>query len=85
MARSDAVSAFSAAIEAPYRPGMRIINATGPKAWVADPVADILRNWWGEEVDVSYFEQPGHAFDAVYQVDRIREELGFVAQRLPGT
>jgi UDP-glucose 4-epimerase len=84
MARSDAVRAFTLAIEAPYKPWMRILNATPPRAWVADPVADILRNWWGDEVDVSHFEQPGHAFDAVYRVDRIREELGFVAQVLPG-
>jgi len=83
MARSDAVSAFSAAIETPYRPGMRIMNATGPKAWVADPVADVLRSWWGDEVDVSYFEQPGHEYDSVYRVDRIRQELGFVAARTP--
>jgi UDP-glucose 4-epimerase len=84
MARSDAVRAFSAAIEAPYKPGMRIMNATGPKAWVADPVAEVLRNWWGDDVDLSHFEQPGHEYDTVYRVDRVREELGFVAQRLPG-
>jgi UDP-glucose 4-epimerase len=83
MARSDAVRAFSAAIEAPYEPGMRIMNAAPPRAWVADPVAEILRNWWGDEVDVSPFQQPGHEYDAVYCVDRIREELGFVAQVLP--
>jgi UDP-glucose 4-epimerase len=83
MARSDAVRAFSAAIEASYQPGMRIMNATGPRAWVADPVAEVLRNWWGDEVDVSYFEQPGHEYDSVYCVDRIREELGFVAARTP--
>ena len=62
---------------------MRILNATPPKAWVADPVADILYNWWGDEVDLSHFEQPGHAYDSVYRVDRIREELGFVAERVP--
>jgi UDP-glucose 4-epimerase len=83
MARSDAVRAFTLAIEASYQPGMRIMNATGPRAWVADPVAEILRNWWGDEVDASYFEQPGHEYDAVYRVDRIREELGFVARQLP--
>jgi nucleoside-diphosphate-sugar epimerase len=83
MARSDAVRALSLAIEAPYKPGMRIMNATGPKAWAADPVAEILRNWWGDEVDVSYFEQPGHEHDSVYRVDRIRKELGFVAERVP--
>lgn len=83
MARSDAVRAFSLAIEAPYQPGVRIMNAVGPKAWVADPVADVLRNWWGDEVDLGYFEQPGHEYDSVYRVDRIREELGFVAERVP--
>ena len=83
MALSDAVRAFAAAIESPYKPGVRIMNATGPKAWVADPVADILRNWWGDDVDVSHFEQAGHEYDAVYDVHAIREELGFVAQRLP--
>ena len=83
MARSDAVRAFSAAIEAPYQPGVRIMNATGPKAWVADPVAEVLRNWWGEEIDLSYFEQAGHEYDSVYRVDRIRQELGFVADRVP--
>ena len=87
MARSDVVRAFTLAAQAPYKPGVRIMNATGPKAWVADPVAEILRAWWGDdvgdEVDVSHFEQPGHEYDSVYRVNRIKEELGFVAQRLP--
>jgi hypothetical protein len=83
MARSDAVRAFSAAIEAPYKSGLRILNATAPRAWVGDPVTEILGNWWGDDVDLSYFEQAGHEYDSVYRVDRIREELGFVAKRLP--
>lgn len=85
MALSDAVRAFSLAAEAPYQPGVRIINATGPKAWVADPVADVLRAWWGDDVDVSHFEQPGHDYDSVFDVRRIEETLGFVAERLPGS
>jgi nucleoside-diphosphate-sugar epimerase len=83
MARSDAVRAFTMAVEAPQAPGVRIMNAAGPKAWVADPVADILANWWGDEVDLSYFRQEGHEYDAVYDVHRIERELGFVAERLP--
>ena len=79
---SDAVRAFSLAAEAPYQPGVRIMNAAAPKAWVVDPVADILRNWWGDDVDVSHFEQPGHEYDSVYGVRRIKEELGFVAEKL---
>jgi len=83
MARSDAVKAFKLAAAAPYKPGVRIMNAAGPKAWVADPVARILRNWWKDDVDLSYFEQPSHEYDSVYDVSRIKEELNFVAKRLP--
>jgi len=83
MARSDAVRAFTLAVESPYRPGVRIMNATGPKAWVADPVADVLRGWWNDDVDLSPFEQPDHEHDSVYDVSRIQAELGFVAERTP--
>jgi hypothetical protein len=83
MARSDAVRAFTLAVESSYQPGMRIMNAAGPKAWVADPVADVLRAWWGNDVDLSPFERAGHEYDSVYDVSRIQRELGFVAQRLP--
>jgi UDP-glucose 4-epimerase len=85
MTRRDAVRAFTMAAEAPYRPGVRIMNATGPKVWATAPTADILRNWWGADVDVSAFERPGHEFDSVYDVSRIRAELGFVAEDLPRT
>lgn len=81
MALSDAVRAFTMAAEAPQEPGVRTMNAAGPKAWAAVPVAEILRNWWGNDVNVSYFEQPGHERDSVYDVSRIRTEIGFVAQR----
>jgi len=83
MARSDAVRAFTMAAESPYKPGVRIMNAVGPQAWVADPVADVLRGWWVDSVDVSYFEQPGSEYASVYDSKRIRDELGFVAETLP--
>lgn len=83
MCLSDAVRAFTLAAEAPYRPGVRIMNAAGPKAWVRDPVADVLRGWYGDEVDASYCEQPEHQYDAVYDVSRIKQELGLIAQHLP--
>ena len=85
MAQSDAVRAFTMAAEAPYKPGVRIMNAAGPKAWVAVPVAEILRNWWGSDVDLSHFEKPGHEYDSVYDVNRIKTEIGFVAAKTPGT
>lgn len=83
MARSDAVRAFTLAAESPHKPGVRVMNAVGPRAWVADPVAEILRHWWGDDVDVSYFEQPGREYDSVFEAGRIQAELGFVAERLP--
>jgi len=83
MARSDAIQAFTLAAEAPHKPGVRTMNAAPPKAWVADPVAQILRNWWKDDVDLSYFEQSGHEYDSVYDVSQIRKELNFVATRLP--
>lgn len=84
MARSDAVRAFTLAATAPRKPGVRILNAVGPRSWVADPVADILRAWWGNGVDLSHFERPGHEYDSVFAADLIRQELGFVAAVLPG-
>lgn len=83
MARSDAIRAFTMAAEAPQKPGVRTMNAAGPKAWVAVPVVEILRNWWDNEVDLSHFEQPGHEYDSVYDVRLVSQELGFVAQVLP--
>jgi UDP-glucose 4-epimerase len=83
MARSDAVRALTMAVEAPYRPGVRILNATCPKAWTAVPVADILRGWWGNDVDLSHYDAQGREKDSVYDVRRIERELGFVARVLP--
>ena len=83
MGLNDAVRAFVMSAEASYQPGVRIMNAVGPKAWTAVPVVEILRNWWGNEVDLSYFDQPGQEHNSVYEVDRIRREIGFVAEHLP--
>ena len=80
MTRSNAVRAFTLAAEAPIKPGVRIMNASSPKAWVSDPVFDILRNWWGHDVDLSHFEQAGHEYDSIYDVNRIKTELDFIAQ-----
>jgi len=83
MSLSDAVRAFTLAAEAPRKPGVRVMNAAAPKAWVKDPMAKVLRAWYGDGFDVSHYEQPGHEFDSVYDVGRIEDELGFVARVLP--
>lgn len=85
MALSDAVRAFKMAAEAPHKPGVRTMNAAAPYAWTKVPVAGILRNWWGEDVDLSCLERGGHEYDSVYDVRRIKAEIGFVADTRPGT
>ena len=80
---SDAIKAFTLAAESKHKPGLRIMNACGPKAWVAVPVADILYNWWGDDVDLSYFKQPGNEYASIYDVKLIKKELGFVAELTP--
>lgn len=82
MTLRDAVRAFTLAAESPHRPGVRTLNAAGPKAWASVPVAEILHHWW-PEIDVSYFQQPGREQDSIYAVSRIQAELGFVAEDLP--
>jgi UDP-glucose 4-epimerase len=83
MALSDAVRAFSLAVESPLTPGMRIMNAVGPRAWVREPTAKVLRDLFGPASDVSHYEQPGHEWDSTYDCSRIREVLGFTAQQQP--
>ncbi len=78
---SDAVRCFSMAALAPHKSGVRIMNAVGAQANAGDTVAEIIRGWYGDDVDVSHYQRPGHERDPIYQIDRIKEELGFVPQR----
>ena len=89
MFASDAVRCFTRAAEAPYKPGVRTMNAVGNPACAGDPVPDILRAWYGPDaggLDLSHYERPGHAFDPVYDIGLIEREIGFRPERsvLPG-
>ena len=80
---SDTVRCLIAAAEAPRKPGVRILNAVGAQACVAVPVPELLRSWYGREadqMDFSHYERPGRQKDPVYDITRIREELGFEPQ-----
>jgi UDP-glucose 4-epimerase len=79
MVLADAVRAFTLAAEAPYKPGVRILNATAASAWASAPTAAVLRNWWGDAVDLGYFAQSGNEYAAAYDVSAIERELGFTA------
>jgi len=81
---SDAVRCFMLAAAAAPKPGVRILNAVGAQAAVADSVPTLLRAWYGDEVeklDLAYYERPGHERDAFYDIARIEAELGFVPER----
>lgn len=81
---SDAVACFAQALEAPLKPGVRIMNAVAATACTLDPVPDVLRAWFGpdaDRLDFAHYEQPGQERDAVYSIRRIREEIGFVPRR----
>lgn len=78
---SDTVRCLTLAAAAPHKPGVRILNAVGAQAAVAEPVPVILRSWYGAEVaqwDLSHYARPGHERDALFATGRIAEELGFV-------
>lgn len=81
---SDTVRCLMAAVEAPVKPGVRILNAVGSQACTAVPVPQLLRSWYGSDadtIDFSHYEQPGCEKDPVYDISRIRDELGFVPQK----
>lgn len=80
---SDTLRCLMAAVEAPFKPGVRILNAVGGQACTAVPVPELLRSWYGSDadaIDFSYYQQPGREKDPVYDISGIREELGFVPQ-----
>ena len=80
MVLNDAVSLFAMAAEAPHKAGLRILNGTCSKAWATVPTAQQLKHWWGKDVDVSHFEQEGHAQDSAFNVQALYRELGFEAK-----
>lgn len=79
MSRSGAVTAFKAALFAPATPGFQILNVAAPWAWSHRPTADVLSQWYGRDIDLSYFHRRGHEYHGVFQFDRARERIGFTA------
>jgi len=78
---ADVLRALDVAVNAPAHPGVRVYNVVGPDANVRVPVPEVLRASLGaaaEVLDFSWYERPGHEFDAVYAMDKIKNELGFV-------
>lgn len=79
LSRSQAVEAFTLAIESAHKPGVRILNTVSKSAWVESDTAAVLKSWWADDVDISYFTQSGKTMANLYRSDAIERELGFVA------
>jgi UDP-glucose 4-epimerase len=83
IAAAVAVEGFAVAAENPLGAGLRIMNLVAPMARTPLPTADSIRRVLGSRADglnLSAFDQPGHEFDGIYSVQRIRELYGFTAQ-----
>jgi len=81
MVVDDAVQLFATAVEAPQKPGLRIVNGVPNRIWSTFKTADQLRHWWGDKVDTSYFEQPGNEYASIFDTTRLNEELKFSATK----
>jgi UDP-glucose 4-epimerase len=80
---SDVLRGVTAALESAPRPGVHVYNLVGPDAPCAATVPAVLRASSGPglgSLDLSRYEQEGHEFDALYDMQKIRRELGFTPQ-----
>lgn len=77
LSRREAVLAFILAVESEMKPGVRILNAVSKKAWVKETTLEVLRRWWGDEMDLTYYAAPENAQASLYCSDAIERELGF--------
>ena len=82
---SDTVRAFVAALDAARQPGVRVYNATAPRVASTLTVPELIAAWLPDSgLDLSWYERAGHEHDALFDTRRIADELGFVAERIPG-
>ncbi len=76
----DLLKALDCAVAAPPRPGVRVFNAVTPLANCGDPVPAVLRSCLGsraDQLDLSWYERPGHSYDALYATENIQSRLSF--------
>jgi len=81
---SDVIRAFTLAAVVPRKSGVRVMNAVGGQACVQDPVPDIIRAWYPKivgQIDLSHYMRPGHERDPLFDITKIKEEIGFVPDR----
>lgn len=79
----DVVRALALAVRTSTQPGVRVFNVLGMDANCSDPVSTVLRASLGERgahLDLSWYDDPEHAYDPLYTMDKIGRDLGFFPQ-----
>lgn len=82
IAISDMTRCLMLAAMAERKAGLRTYNVTAEQSLLADGVSvpEVMRKWFGAAVashDWSHYERPGHGRGALFDISRVREELGF--------
>jgi len=79
MVRRDAVRLFTMAAKRAHEPGVRTMNASCSRVWATVPTADLLRHWYGRQVDTSYFDVPANRYASAYDVQHLQRTFNFEA------
>jgi UDP-glucose 4-epimerase len=83
IAVDDVLAAFRLALRHELEPAVRRVNLVAPTARTPIPTAETLTRIFGEraaETDLSHYAQPGHEFDGLFSVDRLRGLFDFVPE-----
>ena len=81
VALGDVIDGLTTFVQAPLRAGERTVNLVGPDLPSEDPASLVLRALVGDrapQLDLSYYEQPGNEYAALYSMDETEQAFGFV-------
>ncbi len=79
MVVEDSVRLFGLAVETPLKPGLRIVNGVCNRIWSTVKTVEQLRHWYGDALDLSYYETPGNEYASLFDASKAKEEFGFEA------
>ncbi len=80
----DVVRAIATVVDAPLQYGVRTYNVVGKQACCDHPVMEKVESIFGDRlknVDLSYYQQAGNEIASLFDMTRIKNELGFEPAR----
>lgn len=83
IALPDMIACLHAATDAPFKNSFRVLNAVGPTSYSSEPVADVLRSWYGDSHNIAgieTFEFTGRERAPLYDSEATFQELGWRPQ-----